>query len=167
MLPQKNVLMVGAFALPVVCCLIGIGAFVLLFATSGQGGGPDPNLLEKLKSLATDEARLDEHLASLRLRLQETEKGQESQKVLAQQVQELVGQVETGTANLLNEVSRLTEKFTQTETVIQTLETPPTKKQEPQVPDRTVRDLGTPGFGPDSRPAVDVPALTQRPNAEV
>jgi len=52
MLPKGNILLVGAFALPVLCCLIGAGAFVLLVTPPAAGvQGPNPNEVKTPKEI--------------------------------------------------------------------------------------------------------------------
>jgi peptidoglycan hydrolase CwlO-like protein len=117
MLPKKNIILVAAFFVPVLCCLIGVGAFVLVVTPQAEPGPPElgPNdveaLQQKVNELRTELESINKLLAKLEL---------------ARKIDTL----ESSVANLLGEVSGLGEKLAIIETVIQDLNSSDDERQK-------------------------------------
>jgi hypothetical protein len=119
MLPKKNMIVMVAFLLPVLCCLIGIGAFVLATTPISDHTPPDPNQSQtpqvSIEELRAQLARLNEEIASLHARLgKEDERGD-----LAQRVKELIDKLESDTTGAAEGLSGLAKEITVIEMVLQ------------------------------------------------
>ena len=152
MLPKKNMLLGVAFAIPVLCSLIGAGAFVLLVTPVPEEGlpGPDPNevdaVQQKVDELRAELERTSELLAELK----------EEQKCVAleQKVKDLLDELESSTADLLREVSGLGEEVTIIENVIQDLDSSDGERQKQRDHQQATRRMQA--YAPEShmnRPA--------------
>ncbi|UCE48772.1 MAG: hypothetical protein JSW47_01225 [Phycisphaerales bacterium] len=138
MLPKGNILLVGAFALPVLCCLIGAGAFVLLVTPPAAGvQGPNPNevktLQQKVNELRAELKRVDEVLMGL--------KEEQTRVALEQKVKELLDKLESSTAELLREVTGLSQEVIIIEGVIQDLGSSDGERQKRRDPQKAVGRL--------------------------
>jgi len=149
MLPKKNMLLGVAFAIPVLCSLIGAGAFVLLVTPPAEAG-PDPNevdaVQQKVDELRAELERTSELLAELK----------EEQKCVAleQKVKDLLDELESSTADLLREVSGLGEEVTIIENVIQDLDSSDGERQKQRDHQQATRRMQA--YAPEShmnRPA--------------
>jgi len=128
MLPKNNAIIGIAFAIPVLCSLIGAGAFVLLVTPVPEEGlpGPDPNevdaVQQKVDELRAELERTNKLLAEF--------KEEQKRVVLEQKVKELLDELESSTAELLREVSGLGEEVVIIENVIQDLDSSDGERQK-------------------------------------
>jgi len=120
MLPKKNMIVMVAFLLPVLCCLIGIGAFVLA-TTSVSDPNPtgDPNQPQtaptSAEELRAQLAKLDERITALRAQL-----GQEDERQsLAQKIRELMDRLEADTTGATDALSSLATEIAAADTILQ------------------------------------------------
>ena len=112
MLPKKNTILVAAFGIPVLCCLIGVGAFILLITPVVEF--EDPNTPDQIEPLQANLEDLKAKLAELNQRVKELH-GQiqeEQQRIeLAQKINELMDHLESSTTGLLRELSAIAEEL--------------------------------------------------------
>ncbi len=107
MLPKKNMILGVAFAIPVLCSLIGAGAFVLLVTPVPVPGPDDPNEVETLQQ------KVNELRAEL----------ENSSRLLAQlELTQKVDALESSTANLLGKLSGVGEELAVIEAAIRNLD---------------------------------------------
>jgi len=107
MLPKKNVMLMIAFAIPVLCCLIGIGALILL--TSSLDGIGDPNspetpaetLQDKLPELRQRLVEVDQKIEDL----EELLKNEQPRLELALEIDKLIHLMKSSAEGLLGNLS--------------------------------------------------------------
>jgi hypothetical protein len=119
MLTSRNMIVMGAFLLPVLCCLIGIGAFVLATTPVSDPTPIDPNQPQtpqvSIEELRAQLARLNEGIASLHARLGK----EEERAALAQKVKELIDKLESDTTGAAEGLSGLAKEIAAIEMVLQ------------------------------------------------
>jgi uncharacterized protein YlxW (UPF0749 family) len=121
MLPKKSFILVGAFMLPVFCCLIGVGAFALLNVAppaEARASGQGQTQQEKVDGLRARLAELDERIRALRARLE----AEQERVALAQAVRELMDKLELAAAGVTKEVSGLGQEIAAIEAALRSLE---------------------------------------------
>ena len=124
MLPKKNVILMIAFAIPVLCCLIGIGALILL--TSSFDGIGDPNspeipaenLEDKLPELRERLAKVDQKIEELEALLKDGQKRLE----LALEIDKLINLMKSSAKGLLSDLSSVNAQLAVVQTRLSELE---------------------------------------------
>jgi hypothetical protein len=124
MLPKKNVMLMIAFAIPVLCCLIGIGALILL--TSSFDGIGDPNnpetpaknLEDKLPGLRERLAKVDQKIEELEVLL----KDEQQQLELALEIDKLIHLMKSSAEGLLGDLSSVNAQLAVVQTRLRELE---------------------------------------------
>jgi hypothetical protein len=107
MLPRKNVILMIAFAIPVLCCLIGIGALILLTSSfDGIGDSTSPeipveNLEDKLPELREKLAKVDQKIKELEALLEDGQQRLE----LALEIDKLINLMKSSAKGLLSDLS--------------------------------------------------------------
>lgn len=142
MVPKKNMILGVAFAIPLLCSLIGAGAFVLLVTPVAEEGlpGPSPNkkveaLQEEIKGLRAELQRINKLFAQLE---------EEQERVaMAQKVKELVDALESSTANLLGKLSGVGEELTVIEATIRSLDSSVDEEKTQRGKQKLVRSVPT------------------------
>jgi hypothetical protein len=144
MLPKKNMIVVAAFLIPVLCCLIGVGAFVL--ATTSISDPNEPATPQvSVEELRAESARLMEQIASLRAQIE-----QESERAaLTQKISELIERLESGATGATRELSGLAEEIVAARALLQQVASSATSGEQP--------DVSQPAPGQDS--ALTAPAI--------
>jgi len=128
-LPKKNILMVAAFVVPVLCCLIGVGAFVLLTSpppTDHNGPKPPDDLKAKIIELKDKLAELNRMIETLQEKLQKEQLRVE----LAQRIDQLINHLEATTYDLLGQIPDVAEQLAMIQAGIRDMDTSDLKEQQ-------------------------------------
>jgi len=103
MLPKKNVILMIAFAIPVLCCLIGIGALILLTSSFDPNSSeiPAENLEDKLPELRERLAKVDQKIEELEAQV----KNGQQRLELALEIDKLIHLMKSSAEGLLGDLS--------------------------------------------------------------
>ena len=105
---RQSVLLAGAFALPVLCCLIGAGAFVLLVTPPAEA--QEPNDIPSADSEVSQET-LDEIVARTEALRDQIEQQEERSRLL-REIEKLIREVQWTSATILDKEPHLTRTWT-------------------------------------------------------
>ena len=105
---RQSVLLAGAFALPVLCCLIGAGAFVLLVTPPAEA--QDPNDIPSADSEVSQET-LDEIVGRTEALRGQIEQQEERNRLL-REIEQLIGEARWSSATILDKEPDLTRMWT-------------------------------------------------------
>ena len=90
MLHKKGIFLTAAFAVPVLCCLIGIGAFVLLTTSMAPPKmPPEPNITQQIKIQENLTKTLNDKLALIKERISQLHDELKNKDVYAQTAQKI------------------------------------------------------------------------------
>ena len=113
MLPKKNILLMASFVIAVLCCLIGVGAFILLISSPQKiaelNGGKQP---DDLKAKIAEEKEKIANLNKMIEMLQEKLQKEQHRTELAQRIDQLINLLEATTDGLLEQLPNVTEQLT-------------------------------------------------------
>lgn len=158
MLPKKNIVLVAAFGIPMLCCLIGAGAFVLLVTPVAEHG--DPNTPDPIEALQANLEDLKAKLAKLNQRIKglHDQVQKEQQRVeLAQRINDLMDHLESSTTGLLRELSAIAEELSVIQAGFRSLVSSGSQVERSRDADKGLRSLQDRKFGCDMKDSCRIP----------
>lgn len=139
MLHKKGIFLTAAFAVPVLCCLIGIGAFVLLTTSMAQHKMPsDPNITQQIKIQENITKTLNDKLAQIKeqiCQLHDELKHEEVRVQIAQKIKEMIDSLGSAALNLQENLPFLRQKLAEMQRSAQKLDVLDAKINETSDPE--------------------------------
>lgn len=140
---EKSTLIIAAFAVPVLCCLIGIGAFVLLTIPPTQPPGKSySGTIEKIKEQENIAKALKDRLNQVNEQIRQLYDKLQKEKTRAEvtrKVKETIAHLESFASNLKKELLSLHKKLAEVQIHARKLEAIRSGKEKVKPPRKHLR----------------------------